>query len=539
MHSNFTSKHLFLVVTTCCLAIVALDMLRERKDRFDIVISDVNMPDMDGFKLLEHVGLEMDLPVIMMSVDGETSRVMRGVQHGACDYLLKPVRMKELRNIWQHVFRRKRHEVKDLESHESSEDAQTLRNGMEETDDGHLLVGIDTNNTRKRKVAENDEHDDRDLNDHASVKKTRVVWSVDLHQKFVNAVDQIGFDKVGPKKILDLMNVPGLTRENVASHLQKYRLYLSRLQKQNEPSSSFCGIKLSELNSMDPPSRFALQSSITAHQNNPINSFGYSEKTTSVQEMGVEVPEDDFKSITSFLPRTEVKKSLSEEALDVSEVKNIPQVSTVTVKYPEFMPFAQTWCGEVSARQDNSYSLLEEGHSNMQKPSQPYKIQVDHQQRGSQSIDARAYYTDRSKIDLSKKPAYTECGRGQVRNISLKAANLDSFSFQLEPESVSGGLQGIKDDVNCPNGIGDWDSYQDFTLKNGFLLAAHEDLQLYSLHENGYFESVGINNMQFLDYYDSASFTELTQIYDELRLNSEYPFELVEYPLVDEGLFIL
>lgn len=51
-------------VTTCCLAREALKLLRERKDGYDIVISDVNMPDMDGFKLLEHVGLEMDLPVI-------------------------------------------------------------------------------------------------------------------------------------------------------------------------------------------------------------------------------------------------------------------------------------------------------------------------------------------------------------------------------------------------------------------------------------------------------------------------------------------
>lgn len=51
-------------MTTCGLATEALDLLRERKDGFDIVISDVNMPDMDGFKLLEHVGLEMDLPVI-------------------------------------------------------------------------------------------------------------------------------------------------------------------------------------------------------------------------------------------------------------------------------------------------------------------------------------------------------------------------------------------------------------------------------------------------------------------------------------------
>lgn len=52
------------LVTTSGLAREALKLLRDRKDGFDIVISDVNMPDMNGFKLLEHVGLEMDLPVI-------------------------------------------------------------------------------------------------------------------------------------------------------------------------------------------------------------------------------------------------------------------------------------------------------------------------------------------------------------------------------------------------------------------------------------------------------------------------------------------
>ncbi|KAI8008889.1 putative two-component response regulator ARR21 [Camellia lanceoleosa] len=34
-----------------------------------------------------------------------------------------------------------------------------------------------------------------------------------------------------PKKILELMNVPGLTRENVASHLQKYRIFLKRVSE--------------------------------------------------------------------------------------------------------------------------------------------------------------------------------------------------------------------------------------------------------------------------------------------------------------------
>ncbi|KAL1216410.1 Two-component response regulator ARR11 [Cardamine amara subsp. amara] len=221
-------------VTTCGLAREALKLLRERKDGYDIVISDVNMPDMDGFKLLEHVGLELDLPVIMMSVDGETSRVMKGVQHGACDYLLKPIRMKELKIIWQHVLRKKLQEVRDIEGcgYEGGSDWITRY------DESHFLgSGEDVSFGKKRKDFDFEKKLLQDESDpsSSSSKKARVVWSFELHQKFVNAVNQIGCDhKAGPKKILDLMNVPWLTRENVASHLQKYRLYLSRLEKGKE-----------------------------------------------------------------------------------------------------------------------------------------------------------------------------------------------------------------------------------------------------------------------------------------------------------------
>ena len=53
-------------MTTVTDAKKALDMIRERKDgdQCSLVICDVVMPDIDGFKLLELIGLEMDMPVI-------------------------------------------------------------------------------------------------------------------------------------------------------------------------------------------------------------------------------------------------------------------------------------------------------------------------------------------------------------------------------------------------------------------------------------------------------------------------------------------
>ncbi|XP_024017081.1 two-component response regulator ARR12 isoform X2 [Morus notabilis] len=212
-------------VTTTSQAITALNMLREDKNRFDLVISDVHMPDMDGFKLLELVGLEMDLPVIMLSANGDTRLVMKGITHGACDYLLKPIRIEELKNIWQHVIRRKKF---DSTNQKTSGNQDRSNDGGGEGE----LVSAGTGNSdhsgkvnKKRKDQNEDDDEDPDENGHdnddpSTQKKPRVVWSVELHRKFVAAVNQLGIDKAVPKKILDLMNVEKLTRENVASHLQ-------------------------------------------------------------------------------------------------------------------------------------------------------------------------------------------------------------------------------------------------------------------------------------------------------------------------------
>lgn len=60
-------------------------------------------------------------------------------------------------------------------------------------------------------------------------KKPKVDWTAELHRKFVEAVEQLGVEKAVPSRILEIMNVPSLTRHNVASHLQKYRSHRKHL----------------------------------------------------------------------------------------------------------------------------------------------------------------------------------------------------------------------------------------------------------------------------------------------------------------------
>lgn len=69
-----------------------------------------------------------------------------------------------------------------------------------------------------------------------ATKKPRLVWTPQLHKSFVDAIARLGVKNAVPKNIMQLMNVEGLTRENVASHLQKYRLHLKRMQSYQSAS---------------------------------------------------------------------------------------------------------------------------------------------------------------------------------------------------------------------------------------------------------------------------------------------------------------
>ncbi|KAI3509541.1 hypothetical protein L1887_24902 [Cichorium endivia] len=67
-----------------------------------------------------------------------------------------------------------------------------------------------------------------------TTRKQRRCWSTELHRRFLSALQELGGSQAAtPKQILELMQVDGLTNDEVKSHLQKYRLHTRRLPSSN------------------------------------------------------------------------------------------------------------------------------------------------------------------------------------------------------------------------------------------------------------------------------------------------------------------
>lgn len=127
-----------------------------------------------------------------MSADDSKNVVMKGVTHGACDYLIKPVRIEALKNIWQHVVRKRKNEWKDIEQSGSVEEGVDRQPKLSEEPD--YSSSANEGSWRKRRKDEEEGAEERD--DTSTLKNPRVVWSVELHQQFVAAVNQLGIDSM-------------------------------------------------------------------------------------------------------------------------------------------------------------------------------------------------------------------------------------------------------------------------------------------------------------------------------------------------------
>lgn len=120
----------------------AMDALERGQPRFDLVLTDVLMPEVGGTEVLERIAEEerwRQIPVVMMSSSDAQETVMKCFRLGAADFLVKPVRANELRNLWRHVWCRsdvKRQESQSKGSGVGSEEPSKASVRPKEVEDG-------------------------------------------------------------------------------------------------------------------------------------------------------------------------------------------------------------------------------------------------------------------------------------------------------------------------------------------------------------------------------------------------------------------
>lgn len=86
---------------------VALAMLKAQ--RFDFVVSDINMPNMSGFELLKAIKAEealRHLPVLMVTAEARKEDIVLAAQSGAAGYIVKPFSKATLEEKVQRILQK-------------------------------------------------------------------------------------------------------------------------------------------------------------------------------------------------------------------------------------------------------------------------------------------------------------------------------------------------------------------------------------------------------------------------------------------------
>lgn len=107
----------------------AIEAVREAKAGFDCIVSDVNMPEVDGFELIAAVRqYDDDLPVLLMTGDPTLDGAVRAIDNGAVSYLSKPFDQEMLVSAVARAARR--HGVARMRRRAESARLETMRDEL-------------------------------------------------------------------------------------------------------------------------------------------------------------------------------------------------------------------------------------------------------------------------------------------------------------------------------------------------------------------------------------------------------------------------
>jgi two-component response regulator (ARR-B family) len=153
-------------------------------------------------------------------VDGEKETIIKGIAHGACDYMVKPVSLKKLKNIWQHVVR-KNLRAMNHDSSSDSDDADQMEVKPVIVEGERGYAKCKSCSKKMKNDADSSDENKECMGVPTTQKKPRVSWTGELHRRFLEVVDQLGeskgsqlfFISYSPNQILCFLDLFSVTKK--------------------------------------------------------------------------------------------------------------------------------------------------------------------------------------------------------------------------------------------------------------------------------------------------------------------------------------
>ncbi|CAI9095078.1 OLC1v1030937C1 [Oldenlandia corymbosa var. corymbosa] len=205
-------------VTMVDLASEALEIILSGKKHFDVVIANVDS-DIDGFKFCQQVA-KQGILVLLTCSNQEKHLATKAIENGAILVIHKPVDEQIIGNyLWQIVMRERLLRSKGKGKGKNSPKSTVIIAGKEKNVSRGPTMEVGEGKTKRKASKKKRKEPEKVM----MRKNVCIEWTKELHSKFMDAVQQLGEGRCFPKQITEIMNVPGLTRSQVASHLQKCR----------------------------------------------------------------------------------------------------------------------------------------------------------------------------------------------------------------------------------------------------------------------------------------------------------------------------
>ncbi len=83
-----------------------LQKYKEHNNKINLIISDINMPKLDGIQMIEKIReTDKKIPILVISAYSKAEFILKSINLGVCDYILKPLEIEQFLKVLERIIK--------------------------------------------------------------------------------------------------------------------------------------------------------------------------------------------------------------------------------------------------------------------------------------------------------------------------------------------------------------------------------------------------------------------------------------------------